>query len=103
MAKKDQMVDSLSPLPNSLLDSCLSTLVDKETQKEAWNALIKKYAIKSRSQIIELEAKLYNTRKQMTNLDEDIQDLGTIVDDLAASMHIFNETDLIHILLNGLG
>ena len=78
-SRKDQMV--LSPYLLNI-ESALYTEVGKETAKEAWNELIKNHASESRSRIIELQARLHNSQKGMTNLDEYIQYLRTIADNL---------------------
>ena len=53
----------LSIITSSLSKSCLPILVAKSMAKEAWMAINRNFAAKSRLRVMELQTKLYNLIK----------------------------------------
>ena len=77
-------------------------VVDKETAKEAWDAIIKNFAGKSQSRIMELQTKLHNLRKNSMTVEAYVQMVRTLGDELRANGSNVSSNDLSFALLRGL-
>ena len=99
--KNDQVV--LATISSSLFESILPILVGKTTAREAWQAINRNFAGKSKSRIMELQTRLHNLQKDTLSVDDYVQLVRSIGDELRVSGSILNEHDLTFALLRGLG
>ena len=74
--KNDKVV--LSIITSYLSESCLPILVAKSTAKEAWMAINRNFAAKSRSRVMELQKKLHNLINGSLSLEAYVQAIRTI-------------------------
>ena len=99
--KNDQVV--LAIITSSLSESVLPILVGKNTAREAWEAINRNFAGKSKSRIMELQTRLHNLRKDTMTVDDYVQLVRSLGDELRVSGSMMNEHDLTFALLRGLG
>ena len=99
--KNDKIV--LSIITSCLSESCLPILVAKSTAKEAWMAINRNFAAKSRSRVMELQTKLHNPRKGSLSTETYVQAVRTIGYELQTCGNPMTENDLTLALLRGLG
>ena len=78
--KNDQVV--LAIISSSLSASVLPILVGKTTAREAWQAINRNFAGKSKSRIMELQTRLHNLRKDTLSVDDYVQLVRSIGDEL---------------------
>ena len=98
--KTDKVV--LAIINSSLTESTMPIVVGKETAKEAWDAIIRNFAGKSQSRIMELQTKLHNLRKNSMSVEAYVQIVRTLGDELRANGSNINMHDLSFALLRGL-
>ena len=98
--KTDKVV--LAIINSSLTKSTMPIVVGKETAKEAWDAIIRNFARKSQSRIMELQTKLHNLRKNSMTIEAYVQMVRTLGDELHANGSNINIHDLSFALLRGL-
>ena len=98
--KTDKVV--LAIINSSLTESTMPIVVDKETAKEAWDAINKNFAGKSQSRIMELQTKLHNLRKNSMTVEAYVQMVKTLGDELRANGSNVSSNDLSFALLRGL-
>ena len=99
--KNDQVV--LAIISSSLFKSVLPILVGKNTAREAWEAINRNFAGKSKSRIMELQTRLHNLQKDTMMVDDYVQLVRSLGDELRVSGSMMNEHDLTFALLRGLG
>ena len=97
--KTDKVV--LAIINSSLTESTMPIVVGKETAKEAWDAIIRNFAGKSQSRIMELQTKLHNLRKNSMSVEAYVQSVRTLGDELRANGSNINMHDLSFALLRG--
>ncbi|CAA7391167.1 unnamed protein product [Spirodela intermedia] len=87
----------------SLTKAIYPHLVGHTTAKVACDALAQLFASRAKSRILELHAKLHNTRRGSTSIQELVQNINMITDELVIAGQLINEQELIIIILRGLG
>ena len=95
--KTDKVV--LAIINSSLTESTMPIVVGKETAKEAWDAIIRNFAGKSQSRIMELQTKLHNLRKNSMTVEAYVQMVRTLGDELHANGSNIDTHDLSFALL----
>ena len=99
--KNDQVV--LAIISSSLSEFFLPILVGKTTAKEAWEAINRNFASKSKSRMMELQTRLHNLQKDTMLVDDYVQLIRSLGDELRVSGSMMNDHDLTFALLRGLG
>ena len=98
--KTDKVV--LAIINSSLTESTMPIVVVKETAKEFRDAIIRNFAGKSQSRIMELQTKLHNLWKNSMTVEAYVQMVRTLGDELRANGSNINTHDLSFALLRGL-
>ncbi|KAL5727823.1 hypothetical protein ACHQM5_000970 [Ranunculus cassubicifolius] len=97
---KDQNL--MIQLTGAISDPVLPYIVGCTSSKSVWDVLNKRFASKSRSQVIQLKTRLQNLKKGDKSITEYLNSVKEISDLLAASGSIVNDGDLLVYILNGL-
>lgn len=98
---KDQMI--FSAMLGSYLDAIQPLVSSVTTAREAWNRLNSSFASSSRSRIISLKFRLVKNPKGTRSITEYLQEMRSIVDDLALAQSPVLEEDLMVHILSQLG
>ena len=99
--KNDQVV--LAIISSSLSEFILPILMGKPTAREAWEAINRNFAGKSKSRIMELKTQLHYLQKYSMLMDDYVQLVRSLGDELWVSGSMIDEHDLTFALLVGLG
>ena len=87
----------------ALVDSLLSSVVEKKTAKEIWDALVKLYEVKSLHNRIFLNRRLYSLWMSESTLVKDhINNLDTLFSQLTVSDYTIAENERAELLLQSL-
>lgn len=95
--------NAIANLHLSMADSVLSSVAEKETAREIWDALIKLYEVKSLHTRIFLKRKLYTLRmSESTMVTDHINHLNTLFAQLSAADFNIVENECAELLLQSL-
>lgn len=89
-------------LTGTISDPVLPYIVGCTSSKAVWDTLAKRFASKSRSQVIQLKTRLQNLTKGDKSVDEYLKSVKEISDLLAATGSTVDDGDLLVYILNGL-
>ena len=100
---KEMDANAIANLHLAMADSVLSSVVEKKTAKEIWDALVKLYEVKSLHNRIFLKRKLYTLRmSESTSVTDHINNLNTLFAQLTASDFNIVENERAELLLQSL-
>ncbi|KAL5731822.1 hypothetical protein ACHQM5_004515 [Ranunculus cassubicifolius] len=89
-------------LTGTISDPVLPYIVGCTSSKAVWDTLAKRFASKSRSQVIQLKTRLQNLKKGDQSIEDYFKSVKEISDLLAAAGSIVDDGDLLVYILNGL-
>ncbi|OMO81232.1 Reverse transcriptase, RNA-dependent DNA polymerase [Corchorus capsularis] len=99
--RQDKLI--LHAIIASTSEAVLPYVASSSTFHDAWQKLLKLYANKTRSRIMDLKSSLQSTKRNGQSVTEYLQKMKSIVDELHLTGTMIDEDDQILFILNGLG